>query len=65
MFRSQKRGVLFLETSTGFNRRPHFIIECIPVPIAVEADAPMYFKQVPGADSQQQGQRLILIVNIA
>ena len=45
MFRSEKQGVIFLEKTAEPHRKRHTYIECIAVPLEVEADAALYFKQ--------------------
>ena len=45
MFRSEKQGVIFLEKTAETHQRRHTFIECIAVPLEVEADASLYFKQ--------------------
>eukprot|EP01119_Soliformovum_irregulare_P003667 TRINITY_DN1456_c0_g2_i3.p1 TRINITY_DN1456_c0_g2~~TRINITY_DN1456_c0_g2_i3.p1 ORF type:complete len:505 (+),score=185.81 TRINITY_DN1456_c0_g2_i3:232-1746(+) len=44
MFAKQKQDVIFLEIVTDFKRQTHTFIECIPVPLSVGDQAPMYFK---------------------
>jgi hypothetical protein len=41
------KGILFLETVASVGgRRRHTVIEAVPVPRSVAADAPLFFKQV-------------------
>ena len=64
MHKAQGLDVIFLETAMNLNGgRSHCVVDCIPVPDEVGADAPIYFKQ--GLDeaesewSQHAGKRII------
>lgn len=64
MFGSKGQDVVFLETAMHLNSgRGHAVIDCIPVPEEVGADAPIFFKQ--GLDeaesewSQHHAKRII------
>jgi hypothetical protein len=64
MFSSQGRDVVFLENAMHLGSgRGHAVVECVPVPVEVGADAPIYFKQ--GLDeaesewSQHHAKRII------
>ena len=45
MFHEENRGVLFLEMALEPKKRKHTVIECIPLPMDLAADAPIYFKK--------------------
>ncbi|KAG5187164.1 CwfJ C-terminus 1-domain-containing protein-like protein [Tribonema minus] len=45
MAKARGNGILFMETALGFSKRPHASIDAVPVPLEVEQDAPLYFKQ--------------------
>lgn len=44
MFAAQRQDVIFMEIVTDLRRQTHTFIECIPVPLAIGDQAPMYFK---------------------
>ncbi|OQS04213.1 hypothetical protein THRCLA_03535 [Thraustotheca clavata] len=45
MWQSQGHGVVFLETTMNPNKKRHTVIECVPIPLNLEGDIPLYFKQ--------------------
>ncbi|OQR96455.1 hypothetical protein ACHHYP_15787 [Achlya hypogyna] len=45
MWAKEGCAAVFLETTMDPSKKRHTIIECIPVPVAMEPDVPLYFKQ--------------------
>jgi hypothetical protein len=45
MFHEQEKDCVFFETAMDFGRMPHAFVECVPLPRAQAANAPMYFKK--------------------
>ncbi|GFS49333.1 CWF19-like protein 2 [Nephila pilipes] len=44
-FKKQEKSLICLETSMSFQRCPHAVLECIPVPVEEGDMAPLYFKK--------------------
>ncbi|GFU68408.1 CWF19-like protein 2 [Trichonephila clavipes] len=44
-FKKQEKSLICLETSMSFQRCPHAVLECIPVPLEEGDMAPLYFKK--------------------
>ena len=44
MFAREKLGVVFMETVMQQKQNRHTFIECIPLPVALADEAPLYFK---------------------
>lgn len=60
-FGSQGLGTLFLETALIKSGRAWANVECLPVPLECEEDAPLYFKQsLSGAESEWSTHRAII-----
>ncbi|CAA6662838.1 unnamed protein product [Spirodela intermedia] len=58
MFAKQDKSVVFLETVIGLSKqRRHCLVECVPLPSELAAEAPMYFKKDEW--SQHNAKRLI------
>ena len=55
MFRSENQGVIFLEKTMHPSKRRHTVIECIAVPLDVEADAALYFRQALNEVDEEWG----------
>ena len=55
MFTAKGQSVIFLETSMQFHRRPHCVIECVPLTQEAGMDAPIYYKKVPTSHSFKGG----------
>ncbi|XP_037123869.1 CWF19-like protein 2 [Syngnathus acus] len=45
MFESQELDCVFMETHMNLRRRPHMVLECIPLPRDLGDMAPIYFKK--------------------
>jgi len=45
MFNSQGEDCVFFETAMGFRKKPHMVIECVPMPRDMGDLAPMYFQK--------------------
>ncbi|EQC32590.1 hypothetical protein SDRG_09907 [Saprolegnia diclina VS20] len=45
MWAASGSAVVFLETTMDPAKKRHTVIECVPVPLQLEPDVPMYFKQ--------------------
>jgi len=45
MFAAQDKDVIFLETAIQLHRRPHAVVEAVPVTKEAGMDAPIYFKK--------------------
>lgn len=45
MFRDKQMDVVFYEIATRFNRLPHMILHCVPLPRTIGNLAPVYFKK--------------------
>ncbi|ONK59634.1 uncharacterized protein A4U43_C08F8640 [Asparagus officinalis] len=57
MFSAQDKDVLFIETVIDLARqRRHCLIDCIPIPYAASAKAPMYFKKAIDEAEDEWGQ---------
>lgn len=60
-FGAQGRGTLFLETALIKSGRAWANVECLPVPLECEEDAPLYFKQsLSAAESEWSTHRAII-----
>ena len=47
MFAKQGRDVVFLEMVMGLAKQSrHCMVECIPLPLGIAKQAPLYFKKV-------------------
>ena len=48
MFEKNGQAVLFLESALRFGRHPHCCIDVVPVPLGIESEARMCFREVSG-----------------
>lgn len=44
MFKKQKRDIIFFELAMEFKKQRHTFIECVPLPLDLAQEAPVYFK---------------------
>ena len=44
-FHQMDQDCVFFESAMGLDRMPHAYLECVPMPRAKAANAPMYFKK--------------------
>jgi hypothetical protein len=65
MFEREGQGTLFLEAAVRLDARPHCRIDAIPVPIGVDQEASMYFKEVCTRTHNQPTNRTNTLASIS